>query len=128
MCWSAELNGASPNIVLIVADDLGYGELGCQGNAQIPTPNIDALARDGVDLIPFLSGATEGVPHSLLFWRMGNKTALRAGDWKIVRQPERIAGTSRFQLYNLEQDLAETTDLAQNLPRSYNSYSKNGSD
>lgn len=37
-----------PNIVLIVADDLGYGELGCQGNPQIPTPHIDSLARDGV--------------------------------------------------------------------------------
>ncbi|MEZ6133984.1 MAG: sulfatase [Pirellulaceae bacterium] len=37
-----------PNIVLLVADDLGYGELGCQGNPQIPTPFIDALALDGV--------------------------------------------------------------------------------
>ena len=37
-----------PNILLIVADDLGYGELGCQGNPQIPTPNIDSLARSGI--------------------------------------------------------------------------------
>lgn len=37
-----------PNIVLIVADDLGYGELGCQGNPEIPTPYIDALAESGV--------------------------------------------------------------------------------
>lgn len=37
-----------PNIVLLVADDLGYGELGCQGNPQIPTPHIDALAQGGV--------------------------------------------------------------------------------
>ncbi|HET8548491.1 MAG TPA: sulfatase [Bryobacteraceae bacterium] len=37
-----------PNILLIVADDLGYGELGCQGNRQIPTPNIDSIARNGV--------------------------------------------------------------------------------
>ncbi len=37
-----------PNIVLLVADDLGYGELGCQGNPQIPTPHIDALADSGV--------------------------------------------------------------------------------
>ena len=39
---------AKPNIVLIVADDLGYGELGCQGNPQIPTPNIDSIAKAGV--------------------------------------------------------------------------------
>ena len=37
-----------PNILLIVADDLGWGELGCQGNAQIPTPHIDSIAKNGV--------------------------------------------------------------------------------
>ncbi len=37
-----------PNIVLIVADDLGYGELGCQGNPEIPTPWIDSIASDGI--------------------------------------------------------------------------------
>jgi arylsulfatase A-like enzyme len=37
-----------PNIVLMVADDLGYGELSCQGNPQIPTPHIDSIAGNGV--------------------------------------------------------------------------------
>ena len=45
---SAAAGAKSPNIVLIVADDLGYGELGCQGNPQISTPNIDSIARLGV--------------------------------------------------------------------------------
>lgn len=39
---------APPNVLVIYADDLGWGELGCQGNREIPTPHIDALARDGV--------------------------------------------------------------------------------
>ena len=46
-----------PNVLVIVADDLGYGELGCQGNPQIPTPHIDALARGGVR---FTSGYVSG--------------------------------------------------------------------
>ena len=40
--------GDKPNIVLIFVDDLGYGELGCQGNTDIPTPRIDELAAGGV--------------------------------------------------------------------------------
>ena len=39
---------SQPNIVLLIADDLGYGELGCQGNPEIPTPHIDSIARDGI--------------------------------------------------------------------------------
>ena len=37
-----------PNILFIVADDLGYGELGCYGGRAIPTPNLDQLAAEGV--------------------------------------------------------------------------------
>ena len=37
-----------PNIILLIADDLGYGELGCQGNPQIPTPHIDSIATNGI--------------------------------------------------------------------------------
>jgi len=39
---------ARPNIVVLVVDDLGYGELGCQGNQQVPTPHIDSIAANGV--------------------------------------------------------------------------------
>lgn len=39
---------ARPNIVVFLADDEGYGELGCQGNPQIPTPHIDSIAASGI--------------------------------------------------------------------------------
>ena len=45
---AAAADGRPPNVVLFFADDLGWGELGCQGNREIPTPHIDSLARDGV--------------------------------------------------------------------------------
>ena len=38
----------NPNIIVLLADDLGYGELGCQGNEEIPTPHIDSIAANGV--------------------------------------------------------------------------------
>ena len=44
-----------PNIVLIFADDLGYGDLGCFGHPTIRTPNLDALAAKGVRLTSFYS-------------------------------------------------------------------------
>ncbi|MEO0334591.1 MAG: sulfatase-like hydrolase/transferase, partial [Bacteroidota bacterium] len=37
-----------PNIIVLLADDLGYAELGCQGNTDIPTPHIDSIAENGV--------------------------------------------------------------------------------
>lgn len=46
--YSQTIVESRPNIVLLVADDLGYGETGCQGNSQIPTPHIDSLAARGV--------------------------------------------------------------------------------
>lgn len=42
-----------PNVILIVADDLGYGDLGCYGADDIPTPHIDRLARSGLRLTSF---------------------------------------------------------------------------
>ena len=41
------------NIVLILADDLGYGDLGCYGQPQYKTPHIDRLAKDGARLTDF---------------------------------------------------------------------------
>ena len=51
-----------PNIVLILADDLGYGDIGCYGQRQIRTPNIDRLAAEGMRFTHFYAGASVCAP------------------------------------------------------------------
>jgi len=51
-----------PNIVLIMADDLGYGDLGCYGQRYIRTPNIDCLAQEGARFTDFYAGCTVCAP------------------------------------------------------------------
>ena len=45
--WTATAS-AAPNVIIFYADDLGWGELGCQGSKDIPTPHIDSLATNGI--------------------------------------------------------------------------------
>ena len=52
----------APNIILILADDLGYGELGSYGQKIIQTPNIDALAASGMKFTQFYSGSPVCAP------------------------------------------------------------------
>ena len=51
-----------PNIVFLVADDLGYGEVGCYGQELIRTPNIDRLAREGMRFTQFYAGCSVCAP------------------------------------------------------------------
>lgn len=51
-----------PNIIYILADDLGYGELGCYGQKLIETPNIDKLAQNGIKFTDHYSGAPVCAP------------------------------------------------------------------
>jgi len=68
---------------------------------------------EGVDLIPYLTGKNDGTPHETLFWRQGGKTALRHGDWKLVRMGKRlVAGKANWELYDLSKDISEENNLA----------------
>jgi arylsulfatase A-like enzyme len=51
-----------PNIIFIIADDLGYGDLGCYGQQKIETPHIDNLAKEGLQYNQFYSGTTVCAP------------------------------------------------------------------
>ena len=57
-----ELKDHKPNIILILADDLGYGELGCYGQQIIETPHIDRLAESGIRFTQHYSGAPVCAP------------------------------------------------------------------
>jgi len=54
--------GRAPNIVLILADDLGYADLGCYGNTHVRTPNLDALAAQGIRFTDFHSNGPVCTP------------------------------------------------------------------
>lgn len=62
---------------------------------------------DGVDMLPYLRGETEQRPHETLYWKMECRGAIRDGDWKLLRFPDRPA-----ELYNLADDPGEQNDLA----------------
>jgi len=80
---------------------------------------------DGVDLMPFLTGAAKGEPHDALYWRLGGMMAVRGGDWKLVKtrdgplvdvDPSVLRDLSSAGLYNLAEDIGETRDLAAERP------------
>ena len=60
-----------PNIIFILADDLGYGDLGCYGQKRIQTPNIDRIAADGIRFTQAYAGDTVCAP---------SRCALMTGD------------------------------------------------
>lgn len=70
---------------------------------------------DGVDLRPFLTTDKQATPHPTLYWRTGKRAALRHGDWKLLRNPQRRR-TDRWELYNLAEDLGEKRDLSKQAP------------
>lgn len=83
--WScfAEITTAAaqerkPNIVFILADDLGYGDLGCYGQTRIRTPNLDRLAREGLRFTQCYAGSTVCAPS-----RCALMTGLHTGHCRV---------------------------------------------
>lgn len=108
----AEAQGATPmrpNVVFILADDMGYGDLACYGNAYIQTPNIDRLARTGTSFTQAYAGSGISSPSrcSLMTGRnsgngrirdnqcyAGGLTGLKVspkGDTTVVRRAHLLA-------------------------------------
>ena len=66
---------------------------------------------DGVDLLPYLNKNKMGIPHKTLFWKKEVRAAIREGDWKLLRFPDRPA-----ELYNIAMDQREIENLAYKYP------------
>ena len=61
-CSTKQVAPKTPNVVFILADDLGWGDLGCYGQQRFTTPNIDALANNGIRFTQCYSGTTVSAP------------------------------------------------------------------
>ncbi len=78
-----------PNIIFILADDLGYGDLGCYGQTQIKTPNLDALAAAGMRFTDFYAGSTVCAPsRCALMTGLSTGHALIRGNASVALRPE----------------------------------------
>lgn len=77
----------SPNIIVILADDLGYGDLGCYGHPTIRTPYLDQMATEGMRFTQFYSGAAVCTPAraGLLTGRLPARTGVY-GKGDVFRQ------------------------------------------
>ena len=80
-----------PNIIIIFADDLGYGELGCYGQKIIKTPHIDSLAANGLRFTDFYSGSALCAPA-----RCQLLTGFHSGHSAIRANYEMAQGPSSF--------------------------------
>ena len=76
-----------PNIVLILMDDLGYGDLGSYGVADAKTPHIDRLAREGVKLTDFYANGPSCSPTRTAFM-MGRYQQRYGIEWPLGSQPD----------------------------------------
>jgi arylsulfatase A len=99
---------AHPNIIFILADDLGYGDLSCYGQKNFSTPNIDRLAQQGMLFRQHYAGCTVSAPsRSSLLTGMhtghtpirGNKEWKPEGQWPLPSESFTIAEMLKLQGY-----------------------------
>lgn len=96
LCTASFVSGAEnvdrpPNIIFILADDLGYGDLGSYGQKQIKTPNLDRMAREGLRFTSAYAGSTVCAPSRCALMtakHMGHATI--RGNLKVPLKPEDV--------------------------------------
>ncbi len=93
--------GERPNIIFILADDLGYGDLGCYGQRHIRTPNLDRLAAGGMRFTDHYAGSTVCAPsrcclmtglHTGHTYIRGNREVKPMGQEPLPEETVTVAG------------------------------------
>tara|TARA_R110002096_G_scaffold269404_6_gene463213 strand:+ start:1032 stop:2468 length:1437 start_codon:yes stop_codon:yes gene_type:complete len=84
---------SSPNIIVVLADDLGYGDLGCYGNSEVHTPNLDQFATEGLRFTDCYSAAANCSPSRAGL--MTGRTPWRLGihNWIPMMSPMHVKET-----------------------------------
>jgi arylsulfatase A len=95
----AETGVSQPNIVVILCDDLGYGDLGCYGHPHIKTPNLDRMAQEGIRYTSCYSAAPVCSPSrvGLLTGRSPNRAGVY--DWIPAANKDTVRPDAREQVH-----------------------------
>jgi len=128
-----ETDGDRPNIVFILADDLGFNQLGCYGDTPIKTPNLDRFAARGIRFTQAYAGNTVCSPSrvSLFTGRDGrlmhdnsNKVQLREIDVTFAHVLKHAGyDTALFGKYSIGSQMGVTDPLAMGFDTWYGMYS-----
>lgn len=99
-----------PNIVFILADDMGWGDVGCFGQDVIETPNIDSLASQGIRFTRSYSGATVSAPSrtNLMTGLHGGHAPIR-GNFEIMPEGQMAMPKDTYTLFKMFKDAGYTT-------------------
>jgi arylsulfatase A-like enzyme len=102
VAWATPVPAASrpPNIVIILADNLGYGDLGCYGHPTIRTPNLDQMAREGMRFTDFYVAACVCTPSraALLTGRLPIRTGMAGNEKRRVISANSTGGLPREEI------------------------------
>jgi arylsulfatase A-like enzyme len=102
LLWSAAIGlraAERPNIIILFADDLGYGDLGCYGHPSIRTPNLDRMAAEGMRFTDFYSAAEVCTPSraALLTGRYPVRNGMCHERYRVLR-PNSTGGLPHDEL------------------------------
>ena len=112
--WPAKIPEGSELAAPVHHVDL-FHTIAAAAQAPVPTDRV----MDGVDLLPFVTGEAQGVPHETLFWRQGHHQSVRHKDWKLIRAENLTKDGKREEavwLFDLASDPAEQVNLVDARP------------